>query len=354
MTLQHSAYNNMPHHYEVYGITLACDTPLPGLDAEKVAQGNAADIRISTGFIPGGIQHLIERHATTYYLEPGYARDDPEHLIVNNVPGERYFHFIYGEGVEFVVDTHASNVWCRWHAPLTFEDVALYLLGPIIGFMLRWRGTTCLHASGVLVHGAALAITGASGAGKSTLAAAFAAAGYPILTDDVLPLTTINGEIHTQSGYSRLRLFPNSFKNLQELPDELPLLAPGWDKCFLDLASDNYQLHKASAPLRVIYVLNWGASEQESTTITPIASSAAVSLLAANTYRNDLLSTKMRKEEFYFLSTLAATVKVRQLCPVDDIASIPLVREMLLADFEQMTELAKLEHAEQAESGAVR
>ena len=72
----------MPHQYGVYGITLACDTPLPGLDAEKVAQGNAADIRISTGFIPGGIQHLIKRHATAYYLEPGYEKDDPVHLIV--------------------------------------------------------------------------------------------------------------------------------------------------------------------------------------------------------------------------------------------------------------------------------
>jgi len=351
MTLQYSTHNNMPHHYEVYGINLACDRQLPGLEAEKVARGNSADIRISTGFVPPGIQQLIERHATTYHLEPGYQRDDPDHLIVKSVPGERYYHFTYGECVEFVLDTHDSNVWCRWQAALTFEDVALYLLGPIIGFMLRWRGTTCLHASGVLVNGNALAITGASGAGKSTLAAAFAAAGFPILTDDVLPLSTSNGVTHTQSGYSRLRLFPNSFKNMQELPDELPRLAPGWDKCFLDLASDNYRLHKASAPLRVIYVLNWSANEQETTTITPIASSTAVALLAANTYRNDLLSTKMRREEFYFLSTLAATVQVRQLCPVDDIASIPLVRAMILADFEQVTGLAI---QEQAERGAVR
>ncbi len=352
--MQHAASNNMPHHYEVYGIILACDTSLPGLDAERVVPRNNPDIRISIGFIPQEIQHLIERHATAYYLEPGYEEGDPEHLIVNSVPGERYYQFLYGEGAEFLLDTHDSNVWCQWRDTLTLEDIALYLLGPIIGFMLRLRGTTCLHASGVLVNGYALAITGSSGAGKSTLAASFAAAGYPILTDDVLPLTTIDGEIQTQSGYSRLRLFPNSFKNLQELPDELPLLAPGWDKCFLDLASGNYQLHKASAPLRVIYVLNWGTSEQESTTITPIANSAAVSMLAANTYRNDLLSTKMRTEEFYFLSTLAATVQVRQLCPVDDIASIPLVRDMLLADFEQVTGLAKLEHAEHAESGAVR
>jgi hypothetical protein len=335
----------MPHHYGVYGITLACDTELPGLEAEKVAQRNSADIRISIGFFPGGLQDLIAQHATTYHIEPGCEKAGPEHLIVTTASGGRYYLFRYGGGVEFLLDTHDSLVWCKWDASLTLADVALYLLGPIVGFMLRVRGTTCLHASGALVNGNALAITGSSGAGKSTLAASFAAAGYSILTDDVLPLTTINGEIHTQSGYSRLRLFPNSFKNLQELPDELPPLAPGWDKCFLNLAAGNYQLHKASAPLKVIYVIDWSVSEKPSPAIIPIEGAAAVSRLAANTYRNELLSVEMRTQEFYFLSTLTATVKVRKLCPVDDIASIGALREMLLADFEEATRQEQLEPA---------
>jgi hypothetical protein len=76
--------------------------------------------------------------------------------------------------------------------------------------------------------------------------------------------------------------------------------------------------------------------------------------LAANTYRNDLLSADMRKQEFYFLSTLVATVKVRQLCPVDDIASIPLLRELLLADFEQVIGLEQVEPAEQLETAVPR
>ncbi len=318
------------------------------------ATAAGADIRISIGFIPRGIEHLIERHATQYYVEPGYEKGDPAHLVVNTLPGGRYYQFLYADGVEFVLDTHDSNVWCRWQESLTLEDAALYLLGPIIGFMLRLRGTTCLHASGVLVNGNAFAITGASGAGKSTLAASFAAAGYPILTDDVLPLTTINGEIHTQSGYSRLRLFPNSFKNLRELPDDLPLLAPGWDKCFLDLAAGNYTLHRPSAPLKVIYVVDWGVPDRTAAEILPMTGTTAVPILSANTYRNELLSAAMRKQEFFFLSTVAARVKVRKLCPVNDIASIPLLREMLLADFEQASGHRQSPPAAQAESRTQR
>ncbi len=352
--MQSSAYRNMPHHYRVYGITLACDTALPGLEAATVAHADTPDIRISMGCIPRGLQHLIERHATTYYREPGYEVGDPAHVIVSSVPGEQYYHFMYGEGVEFLVDTQHASVWCRWQAPLTLADAALYLLGPIIGFMLRWSGTTCLHASGVLVQGNALVISGASGAGKSTLAASFAAVGYPILTDDVLPLTTINGQIHTQSGYGRLRLFPNSFKNLAGLPDELPPLAPGWDKCFLDLTAGNYTFHGACAPLQVIYVIDWGDSPTPSPAIAPLGVTEAIAVLAANTYRNELLSADMRRQEFYFLSTLAATVKVRKLYPVDDIARIPLLRDMLLADFEQVRAHAPFTSASREQSGTGR
>lgn len=325
----------MQYHYGVYGITLASNREIPGLDAEKIAGDSMADIQITIGTIPTDLEHLMERHSTDYFVEPGDKKGDPEHLIVRTDPGGRYYHFAYGDGVDFTIDTLASSVWCRWKKALTLEEVALYLLGPIIGFMLRLRGTTCLHASGVLVNGNALAITGASGAGKSTLAAFFAVAGYSILTDDVLPLTTLDGEIHTQSGYSRLRLFPSSFRNLPGLPNELPLLAPGWDKCFLDLAADNYNLYKTCAPLKIIYVVDWDSGEHSTPSITPMTGTAAVPILAANTYRNELLSAKMREQEFYFLSTLATKIKVKKLCPVDDISTIPLVHEMLLADFEQ-------------------
>jgi hypothetical protein len=295
-------------------------------------------------------------HSTPQRITLSPAAKKPALSTLSSLPrpGDGIIFLGMGGGVEFLLDTHDSLVWCKWDASLTLADVALYLLGPIVGFMLRVRGTTCLHASGALVNGNALAITGSSGAGKSTLAASFAAAGYSILTDDVLPLTTINGEIHTQSGYSRLRLFPNSFKNLQELPDELPPLAPGWDKCFLNLAAGNYQLHKASAPLKVIYVIDWSVSEKPSPAIIPIEGAAAVSRLAANTYRNELLSVEMRTQEFYFLSTLSATVKVRKLCPVDDIASIGALREMLLADFEQATRRQQFKPADPAERGTQR
>jgi len=76
--------------------------------------------------------------------------------------------------------------------------------------------------------------------------------------------------------------------------------------------------------------------------------------LAANIYRNELLSADVIKQEFYFLSPMAAAVTVRKLRPLDDITSIPLPREILLADFEQVIGLIQVELAVQAESVATR
>lgn len=327
-------------HYDVYGLHLSANIEIPGLQAEKVDE-SIADIEVNMGFLPGGIENLIDNPTAEYYREPGYEKEDPPHLIVNMLKNGNYFHFSYGEGVEFIIDQDAMTVWCVWKEPLVLEDAALYLLGPVVGFMMRLRDITCLHASAGVVDGYAFAVTGPSGAGKSTLAASFAAAGYPVLTDDILPLTTENGVIVTHSGNSRLRLFPNSYKNSQELPDELPVLSPGWDKCYLDLALEPYTLQKASENLKVIYIIDWKTDEIDRPSITATSGASSVSSLVANTYRNELLSPEMRAKEFIFLSQLVSIVTVKKFYPINDITAVPQLREMLLEDFRKEIAIQK-------------
>ena len=318
-------------------MTLGVNIEIPGLDAERI-ENQTPDIEINMGFIPTDIQRLVTHSSEQYYVDPDH---DPPDLVAKILADGELFHFYYEYGVEFVFDRSATCIWGRWKAPLVLEDAVLYLLGPILGFMLRLRGITCLHASGVVDDGKAFALTGPSGVGKSTLAASFAAAGYPVLTDDVLPLTSLNDEIFTQSGYSRLRLFPNSFENLSELPDSLPLLAPGWDKCYLDLASDSYELFRASAALKVIYIIDWTADLYDIPTITTLSGATAVPLLAANTYRNELLNSEMSKREFAFLGQMVSKIQVKKLHPVDDISAIPQLREIIVEDFRKEIEHKK-------------
>lgn len=322
----------MQINYCVYGLRLNANVEIPGLHPCETAV-EKEDVTVTMGVFPEEIVHFINLPAKLYYLEPGYEKIDPPHLIVNTLADGKFYHFRYNTGVQFVCDSQATVVWGSWQDPLILEDAALYLLGPILGFMLRLRGITCLHASGVVVEQKALALAGGSGAGKSTLAAAFAAAGYPVLTDDILPLEFNEGTHLSFPGYARMRLYPNSFKNISALPDDLPPLAPNWDKCYLDLASDTYSFHDRPVPLKVVYLLDWNENENGRPTIVPVKPVPAVPLLAANTYRTELLDSDMRKREFIFLSRLAASIPVRKVRPLDEITEIPRLTDTILNDF---------------------
>src|SRR4029077_52896 len=89
---------------------------------------------------------------------------------------------------EFAIDAGGKRIEVRWADSTTLENARSYLLGPVLGFLLRLRGVTCLHASAVAVDDFAVAIAGPPGSGKCTTAAAFARRGHAVLSDDVVPL----------------------------------------------------------------------------------------------------------------------------------------------------------------------
>jgi hypothetical protein len=66
------------------------------------------------------------------------------------------------------------------------DEVAHPLLATAGAIFARWLGREVYHAAGVVVNGRAWAIEGQPGDGKSTLAAALAALGHAVLTDDTL------------------------------------------------------------------------------------------------------------------------------------------------------------------------
>jgi hypothetical protein len=68
------------------------------------------------------------------------------------------------------------------------------------------RGFEVLHASGVVIDGQAVLITGAAGAGKSSLAAALLRAGGLLLSDDAVALALRDGALVAHAGSLALQL----------------------------------------------------------------------------------------------------------------------------------------------------
>ena len=165
----------------------------------------SADVTLSLGHVP---DHLNDPIWTSPFIEIG----DSETVLLRW--GERV-RILARAGRELILDT----------APGTDgADIEAFLLGAVAGVLLHQRSELALHASCVAIDGKAVAISGPSGRGKSTLAAALAAEGHQLLTDDVCRILFAEGRAWSVPGSSRLRLWPDAAAALHHTPDNL---APG-------------------------------------------------------------------------------------------------------------------------------
>ena len=215
--------------YEIYGLRLDSTRPIPGLNAAKANTPAQVRVSLEGGFLSGSRCRLRSR------LIPGMVsshRDEQDlpNLVLWRLEGGQYIRFRYRDGIEFVLDRGGSALWAQWPASMTLEDTYTYLLGPVLGFLLRQRGVLCLHASLVAVDGQALALLGPVGSGKSTTAAALAQRGCGVLSEDVAPVVPTADGFIAQPGYARIRLWPESSTMLFGSHDCLPKLAPPWEK----------------------------------------------------------------------------------------------------------------------------
>jgi hypothetical protein len=228
-------------------------------------------------------------------------------------------------------------VWGDWPEDYTLEDACTYLLGPVLGFVLRRRGVVCLHASAVALGNSAIALTGSPGAGKSTLAAAFARRGFSVLSDDVIALTDEGGLCLVQPGYPRVNLWPDSVRELFGSENVLPRITPTWGKRYLDLDQHNGSFMTEPLPLHAIYVLGVRESTLRNPVIEEVAGRDAFMTLVANTYMNYLLDRDMRSREFAALSRIIGSIPVRRVRPTPDSSALSSLCEAIAADASRLT-----------------
>jgi hypothetical protein len=313
----------------VYGLRLAADRALPGLSLRL--DSDVFDVRIRlkdwTTF-PTTSPESIE----IFYPSLEDANDRLPDLRVGVLHGGDYFVFSYGDGVRFAVDRRGREVWADWPENYTFEDACTYLIGPVIGFVLRLRGVTCLHASAVVVDEQAIALVGCPGAGKSTTAAAFAHCGYSVIADDVVALVENGQNFLVPPGYPRVNLWPDSVRALFGSEEALPRITPTWGKRYMPLGDKGFGFATKPLPLRAIYHLAAREVELADPVIEEVAGGDAFAGLIANTYVNYLLDREMRAQEFDLISRVLAGIPIRRVRPPDGSFAVFDLCEAIAAD----------------------
>lgn len=315
----------------VYGLRIQSNRPIPHLPQSALAPAGETHLSICFGSdFPAA---ALDGAAHWYASESLDQCGEPTLLIMKSSDGV-WFHLRYADGTEFVVDHLGTRIWAAWPEPLTIEDTATYLLGPVMGFVLLLRGTHCLHASAVDVGGRAIALVGAPGAGKSTTAAAFAKLGHCVLSDDVTTLASFCGTTaRVQPAYPCVRLWPESAEALFGSADALPLLTPNWDKRYLHLDGKLHRFQPSALPLAAIYILASSSSGPRAPRVETVGRQSALIELVGNAYVPHLKDKEARAAEFDLLSRVVSTVPVRRVTWCRDLSQVESLCQAILDDF---------------------
>lgn len=313
-----------PARHRLYGLLAECSEPIPALPLS--ADPGEPDVRVTFGAHPA---------ADAGDWEPlrvvGRVNVDGEPTVtVESSAGGAWLRLRYADGTVFTVDAAGARVGCTWRAPMTLDDTATYLLGPVFGIVLRLRGLTCLHASAVEIGGRALLLCGPSGSGKSTTAAAFAARGRRVLADDVSAVEWADGP-RVRPAYPHLRLWPDAVRALYGAADRLPPLTPNWEKRYLDLAADDV-FCPGPLPLGAVYLLA-EREDHDAPRVAPLAHGPAVLALVGLTYSAWLPDLAAQARDLALLGRVARTVPVVSAVPHADPARLHELCAAIERDF---------------------
>lgn len=321
----------MDFTHTAFGLTLRSNRPLPVLPLLE-PPSPVFDIELHLGVSP--LTGSGKPPESQPIVNKSFYKDEDGKPIweMRATAHSSLLHLTYYDGMQFWLDRKGKCLWAVWPSEATIEDAAVYLLGPVLGILLRLRGVNCLHASAVALEDRSVAFVGPAGAGKSTTAAAFARQGYAVISDDIVALEEREGLFQVLPAYPHLCLWPDSVQMLYGSREALPRIIQDWNKRRLAVGDQGTRFESRPLPLAAIYILGESAPHP-APLVEGIRPQAAFLSLVAGTYANNFLDREMRGREFAFLGRLIANVPVRRVRPSDDPARLKDLCRIIHQDF---------------------
>ena len=178
------------YSYSLYGLNIVSELKIYQLD--EIDPSVTPDVSIEYGSVK-------PFNAEKKFIE-SVAYSSEGNIVL--VEADRVGKFIINSGREIIIEPH----------PEANEDIIRdFITGFIFLFLLHLRSIITFHASAVETEKGALVIMGNKGSGKTTTAAFLAMRGYPMLCDDIVPVTR-DGTV--LPGIPRPKLLPDAFRKL--------------------------------------------------------------------------------------------------------------------------------------------
>ena len=318
----------MSWSYSAFGLQIRANQSIPGLES-VAASFRTPDVEIHLGEQPQAASKSSLQSDKIEFTSSILTETAEPVLRIWEISGGSLLRMDYIDGTKFWLDQTGKKVWAVWPDTSSREDTATYLLGPVLGFLLRLRGVTCLHASAVAIGDVAVIFVGAQGAGKSTTAAALARRGHAVISDDIVALAERDGEFYVYPAFPYLCLWPDSVNILYGPGKALPSFSPNYDKRQLLLADNCLGFRDKPMPLGAIYLLGERSAEDSAPFVEYPKPKESLLALVADSYATNLIDTNTRAREFELLGRLLRVIPVRRLRPHRDATRIKDLCEII-------------------------
>ncbi|MBL4673517.1 MAG: hypothetical protein JKX81_14755 [Arenicella sp.] len=243
--------------------------------------------------------------------------------------------------LRFYISMDGSKVVSSKPDAIPDSDVDSFVLGPILGCVLRLRGRVCLHASVLESNGKAFAMIGHKGAGKSTTAAALLEAGARLISDDVAVIHRSNtNQFTVYPGYAGIRLMPDALSAFALNQNDYKLVVSSSDKRIIPLdiwqpnkhANQRWTFQPQACQLMAIYILNRRRPDLINTQITTVPNTRACIELTPHSYARRVINKHQQHQEFAFMAQLTRHIPIKSVDRPNQLSYLPKIAEDLLSD----------------------
>jgi len=223
--------------------------------------------------------------------------------------------------------------------------IEIYLLGYVFACWLEWQGIPALHASAVVVGEGAAAFLSSGGGGKSSSAVALMRAGYPLLTDDILPIQYSGKAFVGRPGYPQMRMWPGQAQHFLGHYEDLDHVHPAVSKRRVPVEESGLGTFcKVARPLVCLYLperrhpADWGTSIK----IEPVSRREAVMALIRHSFIPPVVEALgLHPYRMGFFARMALRVPVRRVVYPNGFDHLPRVRRAILADLAGITPVSR-------------
>ena len=334
-----SLKHDSPSSYCVYGLLLRSDSRIPCLTPVGPLKHHRPVVSVQFRAHDNTDRPMAREDELPWYTSDFSDEHGNPALRIwkRKVTGD--YSIRYSHGLEFLANREANSITVDCKNEKRMQETVEFLLGPVLGILLRLRGITCLHGSAVAIGDQAIAFVGPPGAGKSTTAGLFVKSGYAALADDIVPLCEAGGGFEAVPGYPCLNLWQEALEMLDRNHEPPQTAVAAAEKQQLALSSGAGFCDDALR-LGAVYVLGERGDRPGIPLIEPMAPQEALFNLVANTYANKLPGAAVRAREFRLLGRLLNQVPVRRIVPHKEPSHLQELREVILEDFSALRQRA--------------